>query len=233
MDASARSDPQAWPALADAHRRAGRLDEARKVAEEGLERSPEDLRGRIALALTLLDRGQPEAARSALATVFDSAAEPERQPEHEPIPNDPFASFAAAGDTAPDAAPAFLAGQDEPRPEPDTLAGIDELELEDAFDAAETRADEMHNANHVAEAALHAVESGEPEGVWAPETESPFATRTVADLLEQQGHEAPARELREEIQAGQPHQGTPAYQARQRTLATLERWLGNLRRSAS
>jgi tetratricopeptide (TPR) repeat protein len=231
VEPSVESDPQAWPALADAHRRAGRLDEARKVAEEGLQRSPEDLRGRVALALTLLDGGQPDAARNTLTRVF--ADEPESaladEPESEPDSDarGPFAAFAAVGaGGAPN--PDAVTGVDV-----EALAAIDELEVENAFEAAEARTDEMHNANHLAEAALHSVESGAPEGVWAPETESPFATQTVADLLERQGHAEPARDLREGLLSRGALEHTAANPNRQRTLATLERWLGNLRRAAS
>ena len=53
----------AFPALAEANRRAGRLDEAERVAREGLRRCPELLAGRVALALALLDLGR--AARPA------------------------------------------------------------------------------------------------------------------------------------------------------------------------
>jgi tetratricopeptide (TPR) repeat protein len=223
VEPTAESDPQAWPALADAHRRAGRLDEARKVAEHGLEGSPDDLLGRVALALTLLDEGQPDAARNTLAPVFAD----EVSAESEATPGGPFAAFAAVGATAL-SDPAHAPGADV-----EALAAIDELEVEDAFEAAEARTDEMHNANHLAEAALHAVESGAPEGVWTPETASPFATQTVADLLERQGHEETARDLREELLARGAHDGAAAYPDRQRTVATLERWLGNLRRAAS
>jgi hypothetical protein len=235
VEPTAESDPQAWPALADAHRRAGRLDEARKVAEHGLEGSPDDLLGRVALALTLLDEGQPDAARNTLAPVFAD----EVSAESEATPGGPFAAFAAVGGN-PLADPAAAVGATAlsdpahaPGADVEALAAIDELEVEDAFEAAEARTDEMHNANHLAEAALHAVESGAPEGVWTPETASPFATQTVADLLERQGHEETARDLREELLARGAHDGAAAYPDRQRTVATLERWLGNLRRAAS
>lgn len=247
VEPTAESDPQAWPALADAHRRAGRLDEARKVAEHGLEGSPYDLLGRVALALTLLDEGEPDAARNTLAPVFAD----DLSAESEATSGGPFAAFAAVGGNpladpavpftatslADPAAAVGATGLADPARAPgadvEALAAIDELEVEDAFEAAETRTDEMHNANHLAEAALHAVESGAPEGVWTPETASPFATQTVADLLEQQGHEETARDLREELLASGTHDGAAAYQDRQRTVATLERWLGNLRRAAS
>ncbi|HIF96053.1 MAG TPA: hypothetical protein EYQ54_03330, partial [Myxococcales bacterium] len=61
-----------FPALADAERRAGRLDEALGVAEKGLRATPDRLAGRVALGLILLDLGKPEAARGELAKIFEN-----------------------------------------------------------------------------------------------------------------------------------------------------------------
>ena len=57
----------------------------------------------------------------------------------------------------------------------------------------------MLDANHVAAAALRAADLDEPEGVFPADPDSPFATQTVAGLLERQGHRAEAAALREEL----------------------------------
>lgn len=208
LEALGASEPgsAAFPALAEAYRRAGRADEARKLAEEGLRHRPELMAGRVALALAHLDLGHPDAARTELERVLAEV------PDHAVALRTTRELDAAAG--AGDA------------PEEGLLGGIDDDELEDAFENAEARRDEMIDANHVAEAALHAVEDGGPEGVWMPEADSPFATGTVADLLERQGHPESARELRGALSPEAP----PAPGQRERILATLERWLDNLRR---
>ena len=62
-------------ALAEAHRRAGRADEAERVARLGLEREPRALRLRIVLALALLDQRRPDAARAELEDALAAGAE--------------------------------------------------------------------------------------------------------------------------------------------------------------
>ena len=68
---------------------------------------------------------------------------------------------------------------------------------------------------------------------------SPFATETVAGLLEQQDHREEARAIREVLEgpaapaslATDPGAGLPdIVNERARVIATLERWLENLRR---
>ena len=81
---------------------------------------------------------------------------------------------------------------------PDALHAVADAEVEEAFLEAESRPDEMWNANHAAEAALAQVEEGEPEGV-SVSPASPFATATMASLLEEQGHADEARALRDAI----------------------------------
>jgi tetratricopeptide (TPR) repeat protein len=65
-----------FPALADAERRAGRLEEALEVAEKGLRATPDRLAGRVALGLILLDLGKPELARGELAKIFENMPSP-------------------------------------------------------------------------------------------------------------------------------------------------------------
>ncbi len=68
------SDPGCadFPALAEAERRAGRPEEAQRVAERGLGATPERIAGRVALGLALLDQGELSAARQELARIFET-----------------------------------------------------------------------------------------------------------------------------------------------------------------
>ena len=61
-------DEAAFPLLAEAYRQDGRADEARRVAEAGVLARPDSTRGRIALALALLDQGDAGAAPRAAET---------------------------------------------------------------------------------------------------------------------------------------------------------------------
>ncbi|MGH7266117.1 MAG: tetratricopeptide repeat protein [Candidatus Rokuibacteriota bacterium] len=69
---------QAYAALAEAYRRAGRVDEAVSLCREGLERCPMYSTARFILAKALLDRGDVAAARSELEQFLQS------EPDHEP-----------------------------------------------------------------------------------------------------------------------------------------------------
>ncbi len=205
-----------FPARAEAQRRAGRPDEARRIAEEGLAESPQRLAGRVALALALIDLGEIESAKDELGAVLAT------EPGH-PVAR---AAWTPLQGEAADALPAVVAEGEAAAESP--LAALDEAELEDAFAEAEAEPDEMMTANHVAEAALRAVEDGGPEGVRLDE-DSPFATETVASLLEEQGDAASAEAIRSTLARRAPQ--APADFDRERVVATLERWLDNLRRS--
>jgi tetratricopeptide (TPR) repeat protein len=188
-----------FPALAEANRRAGRLKEAERVAREGLQLRPELLAGRVALALALLDLGRAEEARAELARVL----------EH--VTDHPMARAAAERIPA----------------EGDAFGEIADDELEQAFSGAEARVDAMVDANDVAAEAMRVAALDAPEGVIAREADSPFATSTVANLLADQGHTDEARALR----ARAALHGEPVLDdlQRERVIATLERWLDNLR----
>ena len=111
--------------------------------------------------------------------------------------------------------------------EPLELA-VSDLELDHAFERAEPVADEVIDADRVAQQAIREVDrelSGRPP---AP----PFATRTMADLLERQGDREGARRIRDALAAREPrHETTAAGRRadRTQTLTTLERWLANVR----
>jgi hypothetical protein len=122
--------------------------------------------------------------------------------------------------------------------------GDDELEV--AFSQAESDPDQMHDVNRVAERVLEATENEEP---FEAEAHPLFATRTMAELLEGQGDRAGAEAIRSALHVRLPaadESGAPsgveftseaAADARPErsahTLATLERWLDNVRRDVA
>jgi hypothetical protein len=110
---------------------------------------------------------------------------------------------------------------------------IDELELDRAFSEATPETASMRDADDIAHEAMREAELDAPEGV-LPISASPFATRTVADLLERQGHTDAALRLREEIGTREASQvSTPLGAQRARVIETLERWLENLQRGTA
>jgi len=204
------ADSPAFAALAEAHRRAGDPERARRLAQEGLQAQPDHVAGRVALALALIDLGRAGEAGSALEAVLDQV------PDHPLVPD-------ARHPLVPDGRPGFGEANAE-------LAPVAEAEIDAAFDLAESQTDEMVSANHLAEAALQAVEGDLPEGIELTGADSPFATETVAGLLEAQGHEQSADQIRATLAPPGPATGLDS-ERRGRWIATLERWLENLRRT--
>jgi tetratricopeptide (TPR) repeat protein len=207
LEALLGADPgsPAFPALAEANRRAGRVEEAERVAREGLRRRPELVAGRVALALALLDLERTEEARAELERALDDV------PDH-PLVLDVLARRGATAT-------------------PDSLAALADDEIDGAFEDAETALGELVDANEVAARAVRAADLDEPEGVIHAIPDSPFATRTVADLLDRQGHGEHAAAIRRELtyraENAAPAEGDSR---RDQLIATLERWLENLRR---
>jgi hypothetical protein len=199
-----------WARDAEAKRRAGHPEQARRLAEAGLVDEPHDFAGRAVLALACLDLGDPEGARRALEPAVTQLASSAPEPL--------------------DAGPAL---DDEPfAVQSDPLEDLAENELEHAFAQVEAESVEVWTTNRVAEAALRSVESGRPEGVVdLAEPESPFATETVATLLERQGDPERARAIRRTIEREVETAGD-APEVHQRWVGTLERWLENLRRAS-
>ncbi len=197
----------AFPALAESHRRAGAAARAEAVARAGLERRPDALAGRVALGLALLDLGRQDEARAELERVLAS------------VPDHPLAR-------------AGLEAKAEPPPAPEVLEGealladpIDGGEIEAAFEDATSEPEHMVSADSVAEDAIRRVDAAADEGLCEEDAVGlPVATATVADLLESQGHDDDARAMRAEIDPA----ATPPDE-RARVLATLDRWLANLR----
>ncbi len=231
-------DGSAFPALAEAHRRAGDAERAAEVARRGLAEAPDTPAGRVALALALLDLGREKEAREALEQVLGRVA------DH------PVAVAALAG--LPAAQPELAASSvAEPPSQAHPLGAFGDDDIDAAFDDAESQAEEMVSANSVAERALRSVDPDPPEGLDAVDPALPVASRTLAGLLERQGHTAEAERMRAELDTGaapvdpdrgspvdpdrgspvDPDRGSPVDPDRGRILATLERWLDNLRRS--
>lgn len=116
------------------------------------------------------------------------------------------------------------------------FAPLGDAELEDAFDAARPETDAMIDADGIAFEAMVRARLDAPEAVSLPPPESPFHTRTMADLLERQGDVEGARAIRSALASGADGALDDAPRARAldaatraRTIQTLERWLARLR----
>jgi len=203
-----QSEVTSWIRDAEAERRAGRPEQARRLAEAGLVEEPYELSGRLVLALACLDLLDFESARLALEPAV--AGWSLDVPEPLALGSDEGEAFAVQSDP---------------------LADLAENELERAFDHAEAETAEVWTTNRVAEAALRAVERGEPEGVRLHEPDSPFATETVANLLERQGDPGRAQAIRRAL-TDEAAEAALAPDARKRWVSTLEHWLDNLRRAS-
>jgi hypothetical protein len=137
-----------------------------------------------------------------------------------------------------------------------------DLELERAFERARPVAEEGVDAERVAPLAMREVERVAQPAMREADREpaarpaappAPFATRTMAELLERQGDATGARRIRDALAAREARsEARPAREAgseaapprenrsgpravagrrdRARVLATLERWLENVRR---
>jgi tetratricopeptide (TPR) repeat protein len=226
LEAHMGGDPSAsaFPALAEANRRAGRAKEAERVAREGLEERPGFVAGRVALSLALLDLDRVDEARAELIRVLETI------PDH-----------ALAANALSRAAPQDDGAIEDLAETPGPLSDLAEEELENAFQDAEAQPDEMLSANRVVAAAVRGIDQDEPEGVMPFPADSPFATPTVAGLLEQQDHPGEAQAVRDVLE-GPAAAATLATDPgvalhdtmnhRARVIATLERWLENLRRGS-
>jgi tetratricopeptide (TPR) repeat protein len=210
LEAAVEADPGApgFAALAESHRRAGRAREALEVARRGLEQSPDAADAHLVLALVLLDQGRESDARHPLERVVAER-------------------LAAAGFSFESKGGGDLSD-----------GGPSDAELDVAFHQAETDRDQLITPNRVAEEAVERVDAGAAEGLdegmLGPG--SAFATATMAELLARQGDEAGAQRIRAALVPPAPTgevARTPAPGRRgtdrERRIATLERWLANIR----
>ncbi len=110
------------------------------------------------------------------------------------------------------------------------IDGFTGSEIDRAFEAAETDRDQLIDADRVAEEALRGADSAALDQIAASDA-SPFATETVAELLEQQGDVEGARQLRTSLAPSREAAPEEAASAPSPAIATLEQWLGNLRRA--
>ena len=107
------------------------------------------------------------------------------------------------------------------------IGGIEDGELERAFEDASPEPDAMHDANEVAFEAMREAALLGPDADPAA-LGSPFRTRTMASLLESQGDRNAARAIRASLV---PRDEAPRSGRRHDDVVrTLERWLGRLRR---
>ena len=198
-----RPDAPGIAAIAEARRRAGDADGALRLAEQGLVAQPQLVAARVARALALLDLERSGEARLELTRVLEA------------VPDHPIAQSAQA-----------ILGAEEALPE------LAEAELDHALALAEPETDQMHSADSFAVAAIQAAEL-EEEPVepglvpFEPVADSPYATATVAGLLEDQGHGHQAAAIRRGLEAPET---VPSEEDRGSVLPTLERWLDTLRR---
>ena len=223
-----------FPGRAESLRRAGEPDAALRLARQGLAHDPACVEGHVAEALALLDLHQPEVARRALERALEAAGCAPPPPAFD-------AGFAAFGDSELDSAFA------EASAERDSMIDADGIAFE-AMRAARLDAPEQVRppAEAVGPAALdpagfardpddpsarHAMGFDENDA-FADEAaefdaDSPFHTRSMAELLERQGDPQAARAIRTELD----HRGGQGDTRERRAVVIerLERWLARLR----
>jgi hypothetical protein len=100
---------------------------------------------------------------------------------------------------------------------------VSDAELDRAFAAAEPEADELVDADRIAQQAMREADRQLAEEL-AARPGATFATRTLADLLERQGDPGSASRVRAAIAP------RPAAGRREQVISRLEGWLENLRR---
>jgi tetratricopeptide (TPR) repeat protein len=190
---------------AEAHRRQGLSIEAERVAREGLAIAPSNAECWLVLGLALLDQGDAGQAHRELSAATERL-----------LPSRADQAAAAAGQSpAPAATPTDFSDE------------VADEELDFAFDAAETEREGLVDADQVAQQALRQVENALPPEL-AAQPGAPFATHTMAELLEKQGDPDTASKMRASI-GGVAGAGPPAGGHRAEIIGELERWLGNLR----
>ncbi len=123
------------------------------------------------------------------------------------------------------------AGPEFPVTAPDLSADLSDQELDSAFEAARPDPEQVVDADRVAQEAMREADRALAQER-ALDLDRTFETRTMADLLEQQGDARSATRIRERLESGASDGPAPAQTgrpSRQRIVAQLERWIGNLR----
>jgi hypothetical protein len=105
-------------------------------------------------------------------------------------------------------------------------AEVSDGELEIAFESAETDRDEVIDANAIAQQAVSETEFDPADEFASPD--SSFATRTVADLLAQQGDEQRASRIRAMMDSSAGDTVVKTQDRNARKIERLEHWLINI-----
>ncbi len=212
---------------AERQRRAGDAAGAAALARQALGLA-DDASARVALALALLDQGSVDDVRHVLETLFETLMGDVTFHGETPFGHAEAHTAMIPDGTLAAATAATL----------ELVTSFDDASFERAMAEAEAQRELMHDADSVAERVLREV-SAEPSDELLPSADSPFATHTFAELLERQGHGAEAETLRSAL-AGREEEplaaaatAGPEPGAPDRVRATLERWLGNLKRRAA
>ncbi len=122
-------------------------------------------------------------------------------------------------------------GLELPETAPDLSADLSDQELDSAFEAARPDPEQVVDADSIAQQAIRDADRA-LEQERALELDPSFETRTMADLLERQGDARSASRIRERLESDASDGPAPAQTgrpSRQRVVAQLERWIGNLR----
>jgi len=106
-------------------------------------------------------------------------------------------------------------------------AEVSDGELEIAFESAETDRDEVIDADAIAQQAVAETEFDSADEFVSPD--SSFATRTVADLLAQQGDEQRASQIRAMMDSSTGDTVEKSRDQNARKIERLEHWLINIR----
>jgi len=106
-------------------------------------------------------------------------------------------------------------------------AEVSDGELDVAFESAETDRDEVIDADAIAQQAVSETEFDHADEFVSPD--SSFATRTVADLLAQQGDEQRASQIRAMMDSPAGDTVLRTRDRNIRKIERLERWLVNIR----
>jgi hypothetical protein len=210
LEARVAADPAAacFGALAEVHRRAGRLSEAERVLRDALLAVPTSLEARALLALVLTDQGRPSEAHGELARIAATLL---------------TGQVSGPGIEARAAEPSALSDA-----ELDDAFAEAETDAEQLIDPNRVAQEAILHADSGAGEGLR--EEG-AEGPVAPG--QAFVTETMARLLDRQGDARGAARIRAALAAETPPRREPRLlraQRRTRTVAVLERWLANLRR---